>query len=103
MTLSRAERETIITRAADQTSWHVFTEDPSVIRLLTRRWGPGKPSGEFGVEWDAPKARISFRSPRAAQVSQRSVENLTRKPSGSEASRKPTPLGISSEETGNHG
>ena len=61
--LKRAEAETIITRAADQRDWHVFTEDPAVIRQLTKKHGPGTPSGTYGQTWTLPRGCVSLRKP----------------------------------------
>jgi len=61
-TKTKAERETIICRAQDEHDWHVFSEDPRVVRKLTRLHGPGKPKGE-GFVWMLPPTGVSFRSP----------------------------------------
>jgi len=64
-TKTKAERETIICRAQDEHEWHVFSEDPRVVRKLARLHGPGKPKGE-GLVWFLPPTGISFRAPRIA-------------------------------------
>lgn len=76
---TRAERETIICRAQDETEWHVFSEDPAVVRKLTRLHGPGKPKGQ-GWVWRVPKTGISFRRPskRLAGGSQKGNDGLAR-------------------------
>ena len=63
--LSRSERETIIRRASDEDEWYVFSEDPSVVTKMTKRWGPGKVDGrnKFGMFWKVPKKAISIRGP----------------------------------------
>jgi hypothetical protein len=70
MAKSNAERETIIRRAADEQDWELFTEDPRVIRIMSRIWGAGKPKGE-GAVWRVPKAGLSFRKPRALDAAAR--------------------------------
>lgn len=70
MSLSRSEQETIITRAADQRFWHVFSEDPSVVRKMTRLYGEGRKVGE-GAEWEIPKAGVSLRRPRVLSNEQK--------------------------------
>jgi hypothetical protein len=64
-TKMKSERETIICRAQDEHDWHVFSEDPRVVRKLTRLHGAGKPKGE-GFVWMVPPTGISFRAPRNA-------------------------------------
>lgn len=66
-TKSRAEMETIITRAADESEWHVFSEDPPVVRKLQRLYGDGKPRGG-GYVWRVAKALLSFRSRSSDRV-----------------------------------
>lgn len=63
--LSRSERETHISRASDQDHWLIFTDEPSVIRKLTRLHGDGEPTGSLGgMRWKIPKRCISFRNPK---------------------------------------
>lgn len=59
--VSRSELETIITRAADQQDWTVFSEDPRVIRRMTRNHGEGRKAGALGREWTVPKGCVSLR------------------------------------------
>jgi len=58
----KAERETIICRAQDEKTWHVFSEVPTVVRKLTRIHGAGQPKGQ-GMVWEVPPNCISFRNP----------------------------------------
>jgi len=69
--LSRAERETIVTRAADQSEWSVWTEDPRVQRILRRRFGPGKKVGEHALRWTLPPSGVQFRKPVKLSAEQR--------------------------------
>lgn len=79
MGYSSTELETIITRAADQKLWHVFSEDPSMIRKLTKQYGPGKPVAcGSGLEWEVPKTKISFRNLAPRKLSQAQVDNLAK-------------------------
>jgi hypothetical protein len=61
MKVSRAERETIIRRAADEQTWNVWTEDPKVVRELTQKFGPGSSKGILGLEWELDPGCVSFR------------------------------------------
>lgn len=70
MAKSNAERETIIRRAADEQDWELFTEDPRVIRIMSKLWGSGKPKGD-GAVWRVPKSGLSFRKPRALDAAAR--------------------------------
>jgi len=70
-TKTRAEQETIIRRAADEKSWDVFSEDPKVVRKLTRLYGEGKPHGQ-GYRWLLPANGIAIRKPRVLTQEQRS-------------------------------
>jgi len=63
--LSRSERETHICRASDQDHWAIFSDDPTVIRKLTRLHGEGEPTGAWGgMRWKIPKRCVSFRNPK---------------------------------------
>jgi hypothetical protein len=78
MTKTKAERETIITRASDQKGWHVFTEDPRVVTKLTKLHGPGKQDHQSsdGLVWNLPASCVSFRAvpkPRVLTDEQRRV------------------------------
>ena len=64
MSLSREEQETVIRRAADESQWTVWTEDPAMIRKLTKQYGPGQKDGDYGFLWMLDKTRISFTKPR---------------------------------------
>lgn len=68
--LSRAEMETIICRAADEKTWSVFSEDPAIIRKLTRLHGKGEKQGTRGWHWKLAKNLISFRRPRVLTTEQ---------------------------------
>ena len=59
--LSRAERETIIRRAADETVWIISTADSTIIRKLTKMYGKGKGEALGYISWIVPKACVSFR------------------------------------------
>lgn len=69
--VTRSERETIITRAADESDWHVFTEDPRVIRRMEKNHGPGKKVGALGFEWTVPSACVSLRKPMSINAAAR--------------------------------
>lgn len=72
-TKTRSERETIIRRAADETKWEVFSEDPRVIRKLEGLYGPGRQDHQSaeGLVWDLPATGVSFRKPRKMTEAQR--------------------------------
>lgn len=77
MTKSRAERETIIRRAADEQTWDVFSEDPRVIRVLERRHGPGFPHGS-GFRWVLGAPCVSFPRKRAQLSEEQRAEAAER-------------------------
>lgn len=58
------ERETVFTKADDESGFHCFTESPSMIRLLVRRGY--LPVGFTGgrVEFDLPRGALTVRSRR---------------------------------------
>ena len=58
---SRSERETVIRRAADETAWEVTTEDPTMIRMLTKLFGRGESVGPWVVRWSLARNCVSFR------------------------------------------
>jgi len=70
--VSRAELETIITRAADEQDWRVFSEDPRIIRRMTRAHGEGSKVGALGREWVVPKGCVSLRKSLAMTSAQKS-------------------------------
>lgn len=74
-TKTRSERETIICRAQDEDSWHVFSEVPAIVRKLTKLHGPGTPKGQ-GFVWTVPPRCISFRNPRQRANSGNQGANL---------------------------
>ena len=78
-TRTRAERETIICRAEDEDTWHVFTEVPAHVRKLTRLHGPGQPKGQ-GYVWRVAPGEIVFRKQGSthAPVSQKAKDGLAR-------------------------
>jgi len=55
-TKSRAERETIIRRAQDEALWHVFSEDPAVVR--SSRGCTGRASREAKGSCGCSKSRL---------------------------------------------
>lgn len=61
--LSRMERETHIRRNGEDAEWEIFTDDPVMIRKLTKLHGDGKPSGQFGRAWKVSRRSVSFRKP----------------------------------------
>lgn len=77
---SRSELETHCRRSAEgDCPWSVYTDDPTVIRKLTRLHGPGTPMGEHGRTWELPKRAISFRSGKPKQgVSTAQLQGLAK-------------------------
>lgn len=72
MAKSNAERETIIRRAADEQDWEVYSEDPRVVRKLTKLFGPGVSGSQSdGSVWTLPKTAVSFRKPRVLTQEQK--------------------------------
>ena len=69
--LSRAEQETLIRRAADEDSWEVFSENPTVIRKLTELYGQGERVGPHGFQWRIGRNCLTFRRPRNLTEAQR--------------------------------
>lgn len=64
MAKTNAERETIIRRAADEHEWEVFSEDPRIVRKLTKLWGSGVSDTQSdGCVWRLPPNGLSFRKP----------------------------------------
>ncbi len=65
--LSRAEQETIITRAADEKEWHVYSCDPAVKRRLVKLTTALGISlsivDEWGVEARLPISCVRFMTP----------------------------------------
>ncbi len=59
--LSKAERETVITRSAVSDKWLVVTADTSLIKKLTRMYGAPIKLGEFYLKWEIDKNLLSFR------------------------------------------
>ncbi len=74
---SRAERETLVRRAADEDRWDVFSEDPKVVRRVTSLYGPGIPVGD-GFRWLLEPSAVSFRKKRVmtAESKARMAANL---------------------------
>lgn len=71
MSKSRAETETIIRRSAADDSWVVFSEDPVIIRKMTRLYGAGRTISAVGVSWSVPLAAVGLRKPRVYTDEQR--------------------------------
>ena len=73
--LSRAEQETIITRAADEKEWHVYSCDPAVKRQLlklTKTLGLSLTIvDEWGVEARLPVSCVRFMSPIVISAQER--------------------------------
>ncbi len=73
--LSRAEQETIITRAADEKEWHVYSCDPAVKRQLakiTQAHGISTTIvDEWGVEVKLPLLCVRFMSPIVISAQER--------------------------------
>jgi hypothetical protein len=67
----RSERETIISIAEDQHTWHVYSEIPRHISKLTKRWGPGTETSPGCFVWNIPEKLISFRAPSTLSDDQR--------------------------------
>ena len=61
MSKTRAEQETIITRANDENEWEVYSCDPVMIRKLDKRYKAYEITGD-GKRYHVPKKLISFRS-----------------------------------------
>lgn len=59
---TRAEMETLIRRAADETAWEVFSEDPKVVRKMTRLYGVGEAKGQ-GMVWRVPPTGVCLKKP----------------------------------------
>lgn len=74
---SRSERETLVRRAADESHWDVFSEDPKVIRRIVSLYGPGIPRGD-GFRWLLEPSAVSFRKKRVmtAESKARMAANL---------------------------
>lgn len=70
---TRAERETIIRRAADESDWEVFSEDPRIIRKMEKLWGKGHQDHQSteGYVWTVPSSGVSLRKPRVLSEEQR--------------------------------
>lgn len=64
---SRGERETIIRSSAEHgEGWVVFSEDPTMIRMMEKAWGPSTKRSEFGFEWrDIVWNAVRVRKPKA--------------------------------------
>lgn len=60
----RDELETVIRQSAADKYWVVFTEDPKILRKMTRLFGPGKPKSALGQEWVIPQSAVGLRKPR---------------------------------------
>lgn len=63
---TKAEQETHISRAADESNWLVYSCDPVAIRKLERLYGQGAEKGEGGRVWSVPLRGVSFRRPKKA-------------------------------------
>lgn len=72
MTLTRLERETILSFNAEEASANVYSCDPTQIRRLEKRLGPGRAVGECGMEWEIPISWITL--PRAKRPKSLSPE-----------------------------
>lgn len=66
--LSRSERETIIRRAADESSWIISTADATIIRKLEKMYGKGKGEALGYMTWIVPKSCVSFRKKKNAKA-----------------------------------
>ena len=66
--IPREERETIISKADDERTWHVYSCSPSMIRKIRRvaaKIGAQiETLGADGIEVDLPRNAVSFRCPR---------------------------------------
>ena len=71
--LSRAEQETVIRRSADETTWDIYSSDPSVCRKLLKRYVPDDDENNGSRRFTVPKNAISFRSQRVTSESQRKM------------------------------
>ncbi len=73
--LSRAEQETIITRAADEKEWHVYSCDPAVKRRLVKLTTALGISlsivDEWGVEARLPISCVRFMTPVVVSAQER--------------------------------
>lgn len=69
---TNAERETIIRRAADEQNWEVFSEDPRIVRKLTKLYGYGRADTQSdGRVWILPPTGLSFRALRVISPEQK--------------------------------
>lgn len=67
MRKSKAELETLIRGCASDRTWVIFTEDPKMIRKLTKLHGSGRQVSECGWEWRGIAfSCVSLRKPRLA-------------------------------------
>jgi hypothetical protein len=62
--LTRSERETYISKTADESTWTIVTNDPVVCKRLTKIYGVGKKLSELYTSWIVGKTCISFRKPK---------------------------------------
>ena len=70
---TRHELETIIRCSAADRTWQVFSEDPKIVRKMTRLHGPGRKVSEFGLAWEVPLACVSLRKTRVGTQAQREI------------------------------
>lgn len=70
---SWAELETIIRMAADEQFWTVFSEDPRIIRKLSKKYGSGEAKG-VGWLWRVPIRPLSFRAHRIISDAERKTK-----------------------------
>ena len=77
--LTRSEQETVIRRSADESTWDIYSSDPSVCHKLTKKFKPIEADESTnGRHFTVPKKAISFRSPRVMSDEQRpaSIERM---------------------------
>ena len=64
--------------AQDEVFWHVFSEDPAVVRKLTRLHGPGKPGGHVFCYFEGDDAVVVWTHERLGQATHRDVLIIAR-------------------------
>ena len=74
MTLTKEEREVILTASDAEDTWHVFTDSARFTRrllTLAARWGVTPERLGEGYEFTLPPAAIRFATPRRLSERQR--------------------------------
>jgi len=70
--LTRAEQETVIRRAADESQWEIYSSDPSVCHKLMKKFKPVEDNDLTNCRhFIVSKKAISFRNPKVMSDEQR--------------------------------